>query len=63
MSELFGAGGPVTVEEQMKAAIEKANGSVDEPIFPDVTTPGTQQMTPAQQRMAHARAAKVEKNA
>ena len=34
MSELFGGGGPITVEEQMKAAIEKANTQATEPEFP-----------------------------
>ncbi len=57
MSELFGGGGPVTIEQQMAQAVEKANAPIDEQGFPEVT------MTPEQQRMAHARAAKAAKNA
>ncbi len=36
MSELFGAGGPITVEEQMTAAIEKANDATQEQGFPQL---------------------------
>ena len=36
MSELFGAGGPITVEEQMRAAIEKANDASQEQGFPQL---------------------------
>ncbi len=40
MSELFGAGGPITVEEQMRAAVEQANKtSSEEQGFPDVKPP------------------------
>lgn len=58
MSELFGGGGPMTVDEQMRAAIEKANDQATEPEFPQLN----QEMTPAQQRAAHAREVKAEKN-
>ncbi len=36
MSELFGAGGPMTVDEQMAAAIEKANEVAQEEAFPEL---------------------------
>jgi len=63
MSELFGAGGPITVEEQMKAAVEAANKSnSEEQGFPDVTKEPAE-MTDAQKRMAHARAARGKQDA
>ncbi len=40
MSELFGAGGPITVEEQMAAAVEQANKvTSEERGFPSVEEP------------------------
>lgn len=36
MAELFGVGGPITVEEQMSAAIEKANHTAEEAAFPQL---------------------------
>lgn len=37
MSDLFGATGPISVEDQLKAAVDAANQDSGEPIFPEVT--------------------------